>query len=155
MQRSSFVAEQCKQVVCATHWCSIWWFRLVVIKLFRGDLLLIHCHLIVMWMKLNIISWKFCRKYFEFTGLAQGWRCERNFGWFRTSGCEVSDFWSVIIIHWTFPKLFSILLLDRVYIERGATYLFLTRSIEKSQQLLYTLQAFGPCAANDKCILRR
>ncbi|KAG8651610.1 hypothetical protein MANES_06G004700v8 [Manihot esculenta] len=42
----------------------------------------------------------------------------------------------------------------RVCIERGATYLFLTRSIEKSQQLLYTLQAFGPCAANDKCILR-
>ncbi|KAJ9162651.1 hypothetical protein P3X46_022410 [Hevea brasiliensis] len=41
----------------------------------------------------------------------------------------------------------------RVYIERGATYLFLTRSIEKSRQLLYTLQVFGPCATN-KCILR-
>ncbi|KAF2309127.1 hypothetical protein GH714_000700 [Hevea brasiliensis] len=42
----------------------------------------------------------------------------------------------------------------RVYIETGATYLFLTRSIEKSKQLLCTLQIFGPFAMNDKCILR-
>ncbi|WCJ42099.1 Outer arm dynein light chain 1 protein [Euphorbia peplus] len=45
------------------------------------------------------------------------------------------------------------LLVVRVYIER-ATYLFLTRSIEKSRQLLYILQIFGPSAINDKCILR-
>ncbi|KAG8639821.1 uncharacterized protein LOC110631290 isoform X2 [Manihot esculenta] len=43
----------------------------------------------------------------------------------------------------------------RVYIERGGTYLFLTRSIEKSRLLLYMLQVFVPCATNDKCLLRR
>ncbi|XP_065848895.1 uncharacterized protein [Euphorbia lathyris] len=47
------------------------------------------------------------------------------------------------------------LLVVRLHIERGATYLFLTRSIEKSRQLLYILQIFGPCTINDKCILRR
>ncbi|XP_037494925.1 uncharacterized protein LOC105645303 isoform X2 [Jatropha curcas] len=43
----------------------------------------------------------------------------------------------------------------RVYIEKGATYLFLTRSIEKSRQLLYALQVFGPYAINDRYALRR
>ncbi|KAL9337503.1 hypothetical protein Peur_069272 [Populus x canadensis] len=41
----------------------------------------------------------------------------------------------------------------RVYIERGATYLFLTRSIEKSRQLLHILQVSGPCTTNNKCLL--
>ncbi|KAJ6687717.1 NISCHARIN RELATED [Salix koriyanagi] len=41
-----------------------------------------------------------------------------------------------------------------VYIERGATYLFLTRSIEKSRKLLHILQVCGPCATNNKCLLR-
>ncbi|KAJ6868391.1 hypothetical protein NC651_033456 [Populus alba x Populus x berolinensis] len=43
----------------------------------------------------------------------------------------------------------------RVYIERGATYLFLTRSIEKSRQLLHILQVSGPCTTNNKCLLKR
>ncbi|XP_050216428.1 uncharacterized protein LOC126667489 isoform X2 [Mercurialis annua] len=43
----------------------------------------------------------------------------------------------------------------RVYIEKGATYLFLTRSIEKSRHLLYLLQVLGRCATNDKCLLKR
>ncbi|KAJ6969973.1 hypothetical protein D5086_027990 [Populus alba] len=42
----------------------------------------------------------------------------------------------------------------RVYIERGATYLFLTRSIEKSRQLLHILQVSGPCTTNNKCLLK-
>ncbi|KAG5229747.1 Binding protein [Salix suchowensis] len=41
-----------------------------------------------------------------------------------------------------------------IYIERGATYLFLTRSIEKSRKLLHILQVCGPCATNNKCLLR-
>ncbi|KAJ6881739.1 hypothetical protein NC651_028367 [Populus alba x Populus x berolinensis] len=42
----------------------------------------------------------------------------------------------------------------RVYIERGATYLFLTRSIEKSRQLLHILQVSGACSTNNKCLLK-
>ncbi|KAJ6387355.1 hypothetical protein OIU78_017137 [Salix suchowensis] len=43
----------------------------------------------------------------------------------------------------------------RVYIERGATYLFLTRSSEKSRQLLHILQVSGVCSKNNKCSLKR
>ncbi|KAB5531764.1 hypothetical protein DKX38_018434 [Salix brachista] len=42
----------------------------------------------------------------------------------------------------------------RVYIERGATYLFLTRSNEKSRQLLHILQVSGVCSKNNKCSLK-
>ncbi|KAJ6672701.1 NISCHARIN RELATED [Salix viminalis] len=42
----------------------------------------------------------------------------------------------------------------RVYIERGATYLFLTRSSEKSRQLLHILQVSGVCSKNNKCSLK-
>ncbi|KAJ6418625.1 hypothetical protein OIU84_001902 [Salix udensis] len=42
----------------------------------------------------------------------------------------------------------------RVYIERGATYLFLTRSSEKSRQLLHILQVSGVCSKNNKCLLK-
>ncbi|KAL5539452.1 hypothetical protein UlMin_044611 [Ulmus minor] len=42
----------------------------------------------------------------------------------------------------------------RVYIEGSATYLFITRSIEKSRQLLCTLQVFDSCGGNDECSLR-
>ncbi|CAK7349562.1 unnamed protein product [Dovyalis caffra] len=42
----------------------------------------------------------------------------------------------------------------RVYIERGATYMFLTWSIEKSRQLLHILQVSGPWATNNKCLLK-
>lgn len=43
----------------------------------------------------------------------------------------------------------------RVSTEMGATYLFMTRSIEKSRQLLCTLQIFYLVSTNDKCSLRR
>ncbi|KAJ6764968.1 OUTER ARM DYNEIN LIGHT CHAIN 1 PROTEIN [Salix koriyanagi] len=42
----------------------------------------------------------------------------------------------------------------RVYIERGATYLFLTRSSEKSRQLLHILQVSGVCSKNNKFSLK-
>lgn len=42
----------------------------------------------------------------------------------------------------------------RVYIDRGSAYLFITRSIEKSRQLLSTLKVCDSHAANDSCSLR-
>ncbi|GLU12888.1 hypothetical protein SLE2022_295450 [Rubroshorea leprosula] len=42
----------------------------------------------------------------------------------------------------------------RVQIEGSAAYLFLTRSMEKSRQLLCTLDVFNSCTPNDKCTLR-
>ncbi|XP_015882720.3 uncharacterized protein LOC107418533 isoform X1 [Ziziphus jujuba] len=42
----------------------------------------------------------------------------------------------------------------RVCIERSATYLFITRDVEKSRQLLCSLQDFDSFGANDKCCLR-
>ncbi|KAF3437141.1 hypothetical protein FNV43_RR19894 [Rhamnella rubrinervis] len=42
----------------------------------------------------------------------------------------------------------------RVHVDRNATYLFITRSVEKSRQLLCTLQVFDSFRANDKCCLR-
>ncbi|XP_044465486.1 uncharacterized protein LOC123195732 isoform X3 [Mangifera indica] len=43
----------------------------------------------------------------------------------------------------------------RVSTETGATYLFVTRSIEKSRQLLCTLQVLDLVSTNDKCSIRR
>ncbi|XP_017973309.1 PREDICTED: uncharacterized protein LOC18604377 isoform X4 [Theobroma cacao] len=42
----------------------------------------------------------------------------------------------------------------RAYIEGSVAYLFITRSIEKSTQLLQTLKVFDSCAPNDKFALR-
>ncbi|XWS48235.1 hypothetical protein CRYUN_Cryun13aG0056900 [Craigia yunnanensis] len=42
----------------------------------------------------------------------------------------------------------------RVYVEGSVAYLFITRSIEKSTQLLHTLKVSDSCAPNDKCSLR-
>ncbi|XP_050255459.1 uncharacterized protein LOC126701415 isoform X1 [Quercus robur] len=42
----------------------------------------------------------------------------------------------------------------RVYIDRGSAYVFITRSIQKSSQLLSTLKIFDPHEANDSCSLR-
>ncbi|XVF09436.1 hypothetical protein REPUB_Repub07fG0092500 [Reevesia pubescens] len=42
----------------------------------------------------------------------------------------------------------------RVYVEGGVAYLFITRSIEKSTQLLHTLKVSDSLAPNDKCSLR-
>nr|POE46545.1 serine/threonine-protein kinase 11-interacting protein [Quercus suber] len=42
----------------------------------------------------------------------------------------------------------------RVYIDRGSAYVFITRSIQKSSQLLSTLKVFDPHEANDSCSLR-
>ncbi|KAK6249817.1 hypothetical protein SCA6_003822 [Theobroma cacao] len=42
----------------------------------------------------------------------------------------------------------------RAYIEGSVAYLFITRSIEKSTQLLQTLKVFDSCAPNDKFSLR-
>lgn len=42
----------------------------------------------------------------------------------------------------------------RVYIEEDATYLFVTRSMEKSRDLLYALQVFDSYTAGQKCCLR-
>lgn len=44
---------------------------------------------------------------------------------------------------------------DRVYIDRGSAYVFITRSIQKSSQLLSTLKVFDPHEAKDSCSLRR
>ncbi|KAM4106525.1 hypothetical protein ACB094_04G071200 [Castanea mollissima] len=41
-----------------------------------------------------------------------------------------------------------------VYIDRGSAYVFITRSIQKSSQLLSTLKVFDPHEANDSCSLR-
>ncbi|KAF7822222.1 Serine/threonine-protein kinase 11-interacting protein [Senna tora] len=42
----------------------------------------------------------------------------------------------------------------RVNFEIGETYLFITRSIEKSRELLWTLQVSDLCGENDKCSIR-
>ncbi|OMO95825.1 Leucine rich repeat 4 [Corchorus capsularis] len=42
----------------------------------------------------------------------------------------------------------------RVYVEGIVAYLFITRSIEKSTQLLHTLKVFDSCALNNACSLR-
>ncbi|KAK8537018.1 hypothetical protein V6N13_041971 [Hibiscus sabdariffa] len=42
----------------------------------------------------------------------------------------------------------------RMYVEGSVAYLFITRSIEKSIQLLYTLKVYDSSAPNDKCSLR-
>ncbi|KAM4114437.1 hypothetical protein ACJW30_04G068400 [Castanea mollissima] len=41
-----------------------------------------------------------------------------------------------------------------VYVDRGSVYVFITRSIQKSSQLLSTLKVFDPHEANDSCSLR-
>ncbi|XP_054813681.1 uncharacterized protein LOC129314293 isoform X2 [Prosopis cineraria] len=43
----------------------------------------------------------------------------------------------------------------RVNFESGETYLFITRSIQKSRELLKTLQVSDSCGANDRCSIRR
>ena len=45
--------------------------------------------------------------------------------------------------------------LGRVSIERGLTYLFMTRSIEKSRELLCTLEVVDSCGKDDGCSLKR
>ncbi|KAJ1437781.1 Leucine-rich repeat [Sesbania bispinosa] len=42
----------------------------------------------------------------------------------------------------------------RVNFESGETYLFVTRSIEKSRELLYTIQMFDSCDGNGRCSIR-
>ncbi|XVE58880.1 hypothetical protein DITRI_Ditri04bG0204600 [Diplodiscus trichospermus] len=42
----------------------------------------------------------------------------------------------------------------RIDVEGSVAYLFITRSIEKSTQLLHMLKVFDSCAPNDKCSLR-
>lgn len=43
----------------------------------------------------------------------------------------------------------------RLYIDRDSEYLFITRSIEKSRQLMSTLKVFDSSAANNNCSLQR
>ncbi|XP_022735930.1 uncharacterized protein LOC111289281 isoform X3 [Durio zibethinus] len=42
----------------------------------------------------------------------------------------------------------------RLYVEGNVSYLFITRSIEKSTQLLHTVKVSDSCAPSDKCSLR-
>ncbi|KAI4347277.1 hypothetical protein L6164_008100 [Bauhinia variegata] len=42
----------------------------------------------------------------------------------------------------------------RVRFESGETYLFITRSIEKSRELIQTLQVSGSCGQNDRCSIQ-
>lgn len=66
---------------------------------------------------------------------------------------EITTFCNYITYHF-----FNIIFLCgwvRVHIKRSATYLFITRSIEKSQQLLCTLKVSNSYGPNDKCCLRR
>lgn len=66
---------------------------------------------------------------------------------------DVSTFCNYIA--YRFSNIFFLCGWIRVHVERSATYLFITRSVEKSRQLLCTLQVFDSYRANDKCCLRR
>jgi len=54
-----------------------------------------------------------------------------------------------------FPKMVSFCVWVRLYIDKDSAYLFLTRSIEKSRELLSTLKVFDSDAANDNYSIQR